>query len=190
MEEETEEQNHLIEILETTKKAIKNNNSLQLKALSNQTIHSSCVFQHRGFITIAVLTYAISKIIERRESYELENWNRFIKKFNINIDSAITALRKNKFTKYEKDLEISRKTIESISKEFKESIKEVLRKAEINKASRLYEHGISLPQTAKLLGITQWELSEYVGKTGISDVKHTITISVKDRVKMAMEFFK
>jgi len=187
---ETEEKKHIIEILEATKKAIKDNNILKLKELSNQTIHSSCIFQHRGFILIAVLIYTISKLIERREGYEIENWNKFIKNFDSNLDAAIKSLKKDDFDQYGRDLEIARKTIESISKEFKENIKEVLRKAQINKASRIYEHGISLEQTAKLLGITQWELSEYAGKTGIPDVKYAITLNVKKRAKMALEFFE
>lgn len=185
-----EEKAHLITILDSTKRAVKNNNILQLKELSNQTIHSSCILQHRGFILIAVLLYTLSKIIERRAGYDIENWNKFIKKFNTNLDYVIVALRKDNFQLYERELERTRKTIESISKEFKENIKEVLRQAQINKASRMYEHGISLEQTSKLLGITQWELSEYVGKTGIPDVKHAITLNVKTRAQMAMEFFK
>ena len=69
-------------------------------------------------------------------------------------------------------------------------INEVLRKASINKASRIHEHGISLGQTAKLLGITQWELSEYIGRKEITDRRYSQTINTKIRAKMAMEFFK
>ena len=65
-----------------------------------------------------------------------------------------------------------------------------MQKAKINKASRLYEHGISMEKTAKLLGISQWELAEYVGPMGASEYPQTQTLDIKKRVKKAMEFFE
>ena len=60
----------------------------------------------------------------------------------------------------------------------------------INKASRIYEHGISMQRTAELLGISEWELSEYAGRTGISDVNLSITMDIKTRIEKAMELFR
>ena len=71
----------------------------------------------------------------------------------------------------------------------KKNIQDVFRKASVNKASRIYEHGISMGKTAKLLGITMWELADYAGKTGISDVSESKTLDVKSRIKLAMEMF-
>ena len=64
------------------------------------------------------------------------------------------------------DVKVFRKEIISVRKDIhifgplKEYIQEVFRKAYINKASRIYEHGISRAETAGLLGVTQWELAE------------------------------
>jgi len=44
--------------------------------------------------------------------------------------------------------------------------------------------------TAKLLGITVWELAEYAGQTGISDVNLNITLPIKKRIRIAEEIFK
>jgi len=68
-------------------------------------------------------------------------------------------------------------------------IKDVFRKAQINKASRIYEHGISMEKTAKILGISVWELSEYVGKTRIDDINLGITTPIRKRIKLAEEVF-
>ena len=62
-----------------------------------------------------------------------------------------------------------------------------MRKASINKASRIYEHGISLGKTAQLLGITQWELTEYTGQK--REEKPYGALSAKKRAQMALEFF-
>jgi len=47
-----------------------------------------------------------------------------------------------------------------------------------------------MEQTAKLLGITIWELAEYAGQTGISDVNLTVTMPVEKRLKQAQEMFE
>ena len=82
-----------------------------------------------------------------------------------------------------------RKAIGNLSGRFKKYIQDVFKKAEINKASRIYEHGISMEATAKLLGISMWELAEYTGNTGIGDVDLGITMPEKQRIKIAMEMF-
>ena len=94
------------------------------------------------------------------------------------------------FEKFHLEVESSRKLIESLSGRLKNFIEEVFRKAQINKASRIYEHGISMEKTAKILGISLWELSEYTGKTGIADVNLALTLPIKERIKIAEEVFR
>ena len=136
----------------------------------------------------AVLIYALSKLVERKDYDRIENWDDFVVEFNIAIDKAIAALRKNNSELYAANMLNARKILESVSIDFERYIKEVLRKASINKGGRIYEHGISLGQTANLLGITQWELLEYTGQ-GRTDMKFSDTLEVKKRAKMAVEFF-
>ncbi len=82
------------------------------------------------------------------------------------------------------------KCIQKLPGDLKKNINEVFRMAKINKASRIYEHGISMGKTAKILGISKWELSDYTGKTGIADVNLGITIPVTQRIKQAEDIFK
>ena len=185
-----EEVSHVINVLEETKQAIDREDVLKLKELSNLTLHSASVNQDTGSITIAVIVYSLSKIIERRDTFKIINWKVFIKKIEGIISLSITALKEDKIDKYEKYMALLRKTITSTALNIKPVIQEVLRKASINKASKIYEHGISLGQTVKILGITEWELSEYAGQTKVSDVKYNITLSAEKRAKRALEFFK
>jgi len=69
-------------------------------------------------------------------------------------------------------------------------VEEVFDKAKINKGSRLHEHGLSLGRTAKILGVSEWELMDYVGKTGIADVKLNLTKNIGERLKFARSLFK
>lgn len=189
MQFEKKECENASSVLKQAKEALAEKSAVKLKDLSNRTIHSSCSYQDAGSITSAVLIYALSKLIEREDYKKIKNWDKFVKKFNASINLAILALDQNNSDMYAKYMEQARKILESTSLNLKPYIEEVLRKASINKGGRLYEHGISLGQTARLLGITTWELSEYTGQEKIEDSVFNETINIKKRAKIALEFF-
>lgn len=182
-----EEVEHVIWVLEQTNEALLEEDSEKLKELSNQTIHSASYYQDRGSIALAVLVYSLGKLIERKDYSKIRAWNSFKKKFTSWFSLAIKSLKQKKFEAYEKYLAQSRKALENTSINIKPYIEEVLRKASINKASRIYEHGISLGKTAQLLGITQWELTEYTGQK--KEDSSYGALSAKKRAQMALEFF-
>ena len=181
---------HFSEVLGQTKEALLKKDSIGLRNLSDQTIHSACSYQNPGSITSAVVIYALSKIIERGDYSKIEKWDSFVKKFNALLDLAIQALEKNLLDSYEEKMEKARKMLESHSINLRPYIQEIIKKAAINKGSKLYEHGLSLERTAQLLGVSQWELSDYVGQKSISREQETKTIDTKERVRIAMEFFE
>lgn len=184
-----EEIPHLIEVIQGAKNGLVKKDAFKLKDLSNQTVHQATAHGDEGCITLAVLIYALSKLIERKDYERIKNWDRFVKKISGFFDLACTALKEEKEDKYNSYLEMSRKTLTSISVNLKPYIQEVMRKAAINKASKIYEHGISMEATAKMLGITQWELSEYTGQKQIPDNPYNEIIDIKKRAQMALEFF-
>ena len=100
------------------------------------------------------------------------------------------ALRSKNIERFNYEVSSNRKLIEELSGKLKFYINDVFRKSQINKASRIYEHGISMEKTAKILGISLWELSDYTGKTGIGDVNFGITMPVEERIKLAEKIFE
>ena len=184
-----EECDNACEVLEQAIKALKEKDSIKLKELSNQTIHSASTDQNPGIITSAVLIYTLSKLVERKDYTKIKNWEKFVTKFNRILKLAMDALKKRNIEAYKKHLQKARKSLESISGSLKPYIKEILTKASINKSSKLYEHGISLGQTAKLLGVTQWEITGYTGQRNIPDNKQNESIQVEKRAQIALEFF-
>ena len=88
-----EEAKHTIEVLEKVIKAIKNEDALALKELSNMTIHTASAAQDTGSITIAVLVYTLSKIIERKHSLKIKNWNVFIRRINSFLIASKSCVR-------------------------------------------------------------------------------------------------
>ena len=183
-----QEKENVIDILERTKEAVKKEDVILLKELSNKTIHSASIYGDPDNIAVAVAVYALSKIIERKKYKEYGGWNLFFKNYINCLDKALAALKSDSIESFRQEIEHINREISRLSGNFKRHIQDVFRKAMINKASRIYEHGVSMGQTAKLLGITPWELAEYAGGTGIPDVNLSITLDVKKRIKNAVEF--
>jgi hypothetical protein len=184
-----EEIEHQISVLQKTKQALSNKNLFLLKELSNQTINTAAAHQDSASVTIAVIIYTLSKLVEREDYKKISSWDKFVKKFNSILNLAIKALNDEKDEAYGKYINKARQVIESQSIALKPYILDVLKKASINKASKIYEHGVSLEQTSRLLGITQWELSDYIGGKDLADIKQNQTLNIKQRAKMALEFF-
>jgi hypothetical protein len=185
-----EEAEHLISVISGLKDALKRKDSDVLRLLSDQTIHHASTHSEEACITLAVLNYVLSKLIERKDYLKINNWERFSKKMSALLDLSVISLKQNKQDKFNKYLEMARKLTESISINLKPYIIEVFRKASINKASKIYEHGISMGKTAKMLGVTQWELYEYSGQKKIADNEYNQSLNVRSRAKMAIEFFR
>jgi hypothetical protein len=185
-----QEKDNILRILQETLRAIKEDDNIKLKVLSNQTIHTASITQDPDNIVIAVIVYSLSKIIERKDSYSTKpGWERFHKGIVMGIENSINAIKNKDEPHLKAHIEGLRKRIEGVSGKLKKYIKDVFNKARINKASRIYEHGISMEKTAKLLGITMWDLASYAGQTGISDVPLGQTMNAKERIKLAMEMF-
>lgn len=184
-----EEVAHVIEVLTRARQALEQEDTKQLRNLSDQTIHASSVYQHTDYILVATIIYALSKLVERKDKLSLKNWSQFIRDINSLLSLSINSLQQNKHTQFIKFLSKTKRYIENSSPNLRPMIEEVLRKASINKASKIYEHGISLAKTTKLLGVTPWELSEYIGEKENSQTKLNKTIDAKVRAEMAMNFF-
>jgi len=185
-----EEKEHVLNVLKRVRIAFKNSDYVEIKNLSDNVIHGCSIDQDPDCIAVAVVIYSLSKLIER-ESYKTEKqWPKFFKEYLKNIDDAIAALEKDDIETFRDEIIQIRELIQNLSGDLKKSIDYVFRKAQINKASRIYEHGISMEKTAKILGISIWELAEYAGKTGIGDVNLGITMPIKQRIKQAEEVFR
>jgi hypothetical protein len=140
--------------------------------------------------TLLQYTKILIKIIERESYREYKEWPSFYNLAIRDLGLAAQNLRQNKLKQFRQRLVDIRKSANKFSSNLKKYIKDVFEKAAINKASRLYEHGLSLSETTDLLGISQWELAEYVGKTGISDVNLSVTVPIKQRLNFTKKLFE
>ncbi len=153
-----------------------------LKGLSNHTIHNSSIFQDEDSISIMILIYALSKVIERRKG-----------KFNYSLTLSLLKnaqknLEQNDDDLYRKSIRKMFDFISSIDNELKIYIEEVINQAQIKKGTKVYAHGISVARASEILGVSQWDLMSYIGKTHLTNV--TGGVSVKERLNYARSLFK
>lgn len=185
-----EEKEHVLNVLKKVQSALRTEDYVEIKNLSNRVIHNASINQDPDIIAIAVIIYSLSKLIERESYREEKSWGEFYKNYVKSINNSIILLEKDDIKKFREEINFIRRLVQQLSGNLKKYIEDVFRRAEINKASRIYEHGISMEKTAKILGISIWELAEYAGKTGIGDVNLGITMPIKQRIKIAEEIFR
>ncbi|RMD45984.1 hypothetical protein D6829_00660 [Candidatus Pacearchaeota archaeon] len=184
------EKENILRILRKARADILENNPYELKSLSDQTIHSATISQDPDNIIVAVLVYALSKVFTRENYRRMDGWDEFYNSVVKNLEFAVKHLEKDEIDKVRVHLGRIRNSINKISGSLRIYISDVFRKAEINKAFKLYEHGLSSEKTARLLGISLWDLASYIGQSSISEAKIAVSMPVKERIKIVRDIFK
>lgn len=154
---------------------------IELRELSNKTVHNSSIFQDEDSISIAILVYSLSKVIERKKQIDYKEIISF-------LNGAKISLLKNDLKEYKNSIKKTFDFIAKIDSRLKLYVEELIEKSRIKKGSRIYEHGISLARVAELLGISEWELMSYVGKTQMIDVEKE-KFDAKSRLKFTRKMF-
>lgn len=180
---------HVIKVLQKAKKAALDEDTVELKRLSDQTIHSTTIHQDTDNVLVAIVVYALGKLIERKHVFSHKDFDKYLDYYLKTIDFSITCVKKDDCNAFRNRISEMMK-VQGLSKELKHAVKDVFHKARINKASKVYEHGISMEATAKLLGISLWELAEYTGQSRVSEYKENKTVDINTRIKNAMEIFE
>ena len=170
----------ILKVLDASSKMIERLDIVGLKELSNHTIHNASIFQDQDSVTIAVIMYTLAKIFERESVVD--------KSVIPIINSSKRALFDSKFEEYRLNLKKLYEIIKEKDAKHKMYVQEVIEQAGVKKSSKIYEHGVSMAQSASILGISQWELMDYVGKTSVPDTIERINL--KQRISNARKIFE
>ncbi len=173
----------ILDVLKKVIQTLKQEDYSALAELSNHTIHDASIFQEDDPLTLAVLVYALSKVInrclERKQTCPV---------VSPTLQKASDYLQQDDDNAYRATIKNVLRDISSYDAQLKLYIQEVIQQARIKKASKLHEHGISIARTAELLGLSQWELQNYIGKT-ITDIPHD-GMKIGERLRRARELFQ
>lgn len=151
-----------LSILEGVTSAIKDSqvNSDILFEYSNRCTHNASIFQDQDTIRLAIVVYSLYKIHKR--------FTKIPDDLAKLLFSAKQSIKSYNVEQYRADIT---KVIDKISKisSLQPYISQVLDDARIKKGAKLVDHGISVGQAADVLGVSQWEMQNYLGKSGISE---------------------
>lgn len=173
----------ILAVLEKVVRAVKEQDVVVLAELSNHVIHDASIFQDGDSTSFAILVYALSKTVQRCCQGGLST-----EKFQEVLGDAYTALKHDDEARYAARIHSLFNSIQATDNRLKLYVEQVISKARIKKGSELYKHGISVARTAEILGISQWDLLNYVGKTFIAEM--TPDEDVRQRVKFARGLFR
>ncbi|MBL7100480.1 MAG: hypothetical protein ISS23_00835 [Nanoarchaeota archaeon] len=180
----------ILSIFDDAIDAIKNNDAHKLGEISNHTVHDASIYQDKYSVSIAVIIYSLSKIFQRNQYKTFEGWKRFYKRCLENLDKARSALLRRKSKVYDNKLKDLYKSISELEHKLGTYITEVLNQAQIKKGKKVYEHGLSAGRAAELLGISKWELMNYLGQTKIADVQPLRTKNIKAKLEFTKKLFR
>jgi hypothetical protein len=164
-------------------RAIKDNDFVKLRELSNHTIHDASVFQEDDPLALAVLVYALSKVAQRCVEQgkscpvvvpALERAREVLIQYD---DDSYRSIIKNLL-----------REIGDVDQQMKLYIQEVIENARIKKGSKIHQHGISIARTAEILGVSQWELQSYIGQQ--HEENHYDGVRIEDRIKFTRNMFQ
>lgn len=184
------EVNEILSILRRAKQFVEDDDPYGLKNLSGETIQSATISQDADNIIVAVLIYSLGKVWERNHYRDMDGWTEFHSSVIKNLELAISSLADKDIKNTRICLGKIRNSLNKMSGNLKIYIKETFRKAEINRAFKLYEHGLSSEQTAELLGVSLWDLASYIGQSHINEAKIAISMPIAERIKIAEDIFR
>ena len=176
------------DILELLKETIKllsqeHPNPGELKNISNRTVHNASIFQDEDSISFAVLMYSLSKVIERAGNYL--DYDEALE----HLRCGVKSLERENAEGYRKCLQGLFDTIKHLDAHYTDYIQDVFSQAAIKKGTHMYEHGVSSSRIAELLGISLWELKQYLGATESTDTDIDAA-SVRQRLAFTRGLFK
>ncbi|MFT4343674.1 MAG: hypothetical protein ACMXYE_02915 [Candidatus Woesearchaeota archaeon] len=152
-----------------------------LKRLSNQLMEDVSLFHHRDAISVSVLVYSLYKIFSRDANLDRTELVRLVKK-SLDVLHKKTQFRTSlrslfdHIKKYDKNLEIN--------------IVNLIKHAQIKRGLKVYEHGLSIGQASEIIGVSKWEIMEYLGPRSIVDEDSAARIDVRSRLEFARGLFE
>lgn len=170
---------NIIKLLKSSLAAIRSDDSFKLKRLSNDNIRNAAIFQDEDSLSISVVLYAISKLIEHTSKK---------KAILVQFQDALKALSASKDSKYREIIKNLIKTVKIEDFRLKRFVSNVIEQAQVKKGCVLCENGLSIEQAASVLNVSRWELMQYLGKTHVNEQSKE-HIPTEKRLALARRLF-
>lgn len=153
----------------------------ELKQLSDHAITHVALYKNLDVISVTVLIYSLYKTIscipEKEYAFILSQ-----------LRLAHTSLSSYNLATYNRSIQAIFKAIKKCDSQVKMHLQDVMHAARIKKSADLLQKGLSVGQAAGLMGLSNWDLQQYVGKTIVSE--HQESVPIQKRLSLAFKLFQ
>ena len=153
----------------------------ELKTLSDHSIEDIAVQKDLELVSVTVLLYSIYKTVT---SIDAKIYDQLLKE----LQNAASSLEQRNLSRYNSSIKKLYEIIRTSDTKVKEHLNDVMQAARIKKGATLLQRGLSIGQAAGLMGLSNWELQQYAGKSTALD-QHTEKIPAQTRMKKALQLF-
>ncbi|MFA6461934.1 MAG: hypothetical protein WCV90_06730 [Candidatus Woesearchaeota archaeon] len=153
----------------------------ELKNLSEQAIEDVAVQKDLDLVSLTVLIYSIYKILPEIKE---ENYKDIV----VELNHALQNLQQSQYGRYNQSIKSLYTVISRENAKVKVHLQDVMQAARIKKSASLLRKGLSIGQAAGLMGLSNWDLQQYVGGTTMLDL-HKEILPVNKRMDWALQIF-
>lgn len=153
----------------------------ELQRLSDHAIDDIAVQKDLELVSISVLFYSVYKIISK---FSEDDYQEVLDK----LQSAERYLQRDDLGKYNQSIKALFEIVRKCNVKVREHLQDVMQAARIKKGTALLQRGLSIGQAAGIMGLSNWDLQHYAGKT-MALSGHEEKIPAGRRVRIALRLF-
>jgi len=178
------------EVILRLNKAFVKGNPHELREVTNQSTSSFAIYQKKVWLSIALISYALSKIVEkpRYEKYASKG-SKFSDSVSNCIQKAAALCKLGKVADCQTELDNVITQIQTMESRDMRFLSDLIVKGRTKVAATMYAQGLSLDTVVDLTGAERNEVLSYTGKTTVPD-RMGRTFSAKDRMAYARKLLK
>jgi hypothetical protein len=167
---------------------LEKDNVVGLKDLSNHLIEQAVTTKDKRVASLSLIAYGLSKLASKPHLVETKRWSQFKTHMLGHLEQEIKKPETKEHV--EEILEDLIKEVTDFDKEAGNYIFDIIQKARIKQASRVYAMGASLSRAAEVTGASERDLLRYIGTTKIHDQPYTKTKKVTERYDVVKKIFE
>lgn len=153
----------------------------ELEPLSDHAIEDVAVHKDLDLISVTVLIYSLYKVQRCLQQKDMQNIITELKR-------ARDSLQRDILGQYNKSIRTLFMLVRKCNAKVKEHMQDVMDAARIKKGTVLLQKGLSIGQAAGLMGLSNWDLQAYAGKTTVL-TQHDENMPATKRMKIALQLF-
>ncbi len=153
----------------------------ELRILSEHAIEDIAVEKDLELVSVSVLLYSLYKVAA---SMDLNDYKNIIAE----LESVKKSLQQNQFGRYNRSMKTIFEIIRRCNVKIGEHLQDVLHAARIKKGTSLLQRGLSIGQAAGIMGLNNWDLQQYAGKSAAFEEHHE-GVRADKRVQLALRLF-